>query len=92
LAASCSSLLDQNAAQLFVVGGSALGPPTDLTTAAPIPPGERVFNAPSKGWSDVGIRLAFDAQGATLKPPSLAKIIRDQIAGFAYGVAQAPSP
>ncbi|MGE4198229.1 MAG: hypothetical protein AB7G11_14030, partial [Phycisphaerales bacterium] len=38
LAASCSSLLDQNAAQLFVVGGSALGPPTDHTTPAPLPP------------------------------------------------------
>ncbi len=73
--ADVQGVKDQIRSVVVVVGGSALSPP-DRPMDAVVTVGKR-----AKGYADVGVRLAFSAEGAVLPQPGLGEQVQSVLMG-----------
>lgn len=76
-------LLREHAAKLAVIGGSALSAP-ELPLDAPLP--VEFDESLEVGYADVGLRLAFDADGRGAMRRSLAARAAELVGPEAYGL------
>lgn len=67
-------LFDESSGKFFIAGGSALSPP-EVDPATPYPVDTRLATA---GFSDVGLRLAFNAPGGLTGRARLNQLFRDR--------------
>jgi len=67
-------LFDETSGKFFIAGGSALSPP-EVDPATPYPVDTRLATA---GFSDVGLRLAFNAPGGIAGRSRLNQLLRNQ--------------
>lgn len=74
-----ADILKRSTPGLAVIGGSALSRIENLDKPEPVKDDE------PQGWADVGVRLAFGAKGAGVVPPSLAKLVKGELATLNYG-------
>jgi hypothetical protein len=67
-------LFDESSKQFFVAGGSALSPPEiDPLKSYPVD-----LRLASEGFSDVGLRLAFNAPGGVAGRSRLQQLLKNQ--------------